>query len=279
MVEKTAECGKCQKKIHHNSKYVKCDACEKPFHQGCTDMHKEAFDYVMKNSHRVNWNCECNLEAAETIRSMYRVLKKVDDMEKDFTTKLNELRALVEENTLKITKLNSTEQMGNPLIQKSHEAQNVIWEIEERKRRQNNLVIFGISESDSKDRDEKTKFDIEQVQEVCKDIGVKAEKSDIDNIFRLGRKSEGKIRPILLRLNSTEKKVEILNRKNILKETTPDVKIVHDCTPKQREHDKQAYEEARKNNTSEEDPDFLWITVGRAGEKKPRRVRKRSQDA
>ena len=81
------ECGKCNGKILGSVRSIKCDFCEKHFHQGCTDINRGAFDYVTKNRNRVNWSCECTPEAAETLRSFHQMSKRVDDLERDILKK------------------------------------------------------------------------------------------------------------------------------------------------------------------------------------------------
>ena len=74
--------------------------------------------------------------------------------------------------------------------------------------------------------------------------------------------------------------IKTLSDTRIVDRCTPvifaNVKIVSDCTPEQRKHDRQAYLEMKEKNEKNEDDGFLYILVGRPGEKRTRRVRKRT---
>ena len=273
------ECGKCKNKFKWNSKYIKCDVCEKSFHQQCTDMHKEAFDYVIKNNHRMTWSCECTPEAAEVIRSYYRLMKKVDKLENNLHEELKEVKEMIEANRLEISKLKANSQADNNsenvLPQIQHQPHTIIRELEERERRQNNLIIFGIPENTSEDFHERQASDENAVKKICEDIDVKIEETDIVKSFRLGKKLSGKNRPLLTNFSIPEKKREVLKNKKRLFEVSPSIKIAPDCTPQQREHDKKVYEEIKPKNNEEQEADFLYIAVGKPGERKMRRVKKR----
>jgi len=65
-----------------------------------------------------------------------------------------------------------------------------------------------------------------------------------------------------------------LRKKKDLKDGYEGVKIVSDSTPEQRKHDRQALMEMREKNEKNEEAGFLYILVGRPGERRIRRVKK-----
>ena len=90
-------------------------------------------------------------------------------------------------------------------------------EVEDRERRRNNIVLFGLPELESGNveaRKEHDKNSLESVLEAIDCEGVK-----IDSVFRLGKVVEGKARPVKAILCSREGKMEILRKSRSLRNT------------------------------------------------------------
>lgn len=86
----------------------------------------------------------------------------------------------------------------------------------EREARRRNLVFKGIDE----DEKEEPKVTKEKVIKTVERLGIKIEpEADIDETRRLGRPIIGKTRPILLKLTTGDKKIEILKNSKALKGT------------------------------------------------------------
>ena len=85
---------------------------------------------------------------------------------------------------------------------------------------------------------------------------------DFTKVFRLGKKKERKHRPILFGLKKLENKYNILSKKKNLKEIDVHVKIVEDCTPEQRKHDRDIHLEMKEKNQKNTDDNFLFIMTG-----------------
>lgn len=79
--------------------------------------------------------------------------------------------------------------------------------------RRNNIIMHGVKESETS---YKELFDI-----ICSNLQntqINVEQFEISKIHRLGRKEDGKIRPILIALTSYQKKIEILKSKTKMPE-------------------------------------------------------------
>ena len=124
--------------------------------------------------------------------------------------------------------------------------------------------------------DERKTYDTQEVLKLCQQIDTEVEADNITKIFRIGKKVEGKPRPLLFGLKDLQMKINILRQKKNLRDIYEDVKIVSDSTPEQRKHDRQAYLEMKEKNENNEEDGFLYILVGRPGEKRTRRVKKRA---
>ena len=68
-------------------------------------MPKEAFDYLSKNSKRISWNCDCAPEGAESVRSLIRIMKKVDNLQEQVHKEMSDMKALIELNRKEINDL------------------------------------------------------------------------------------------------------------------------------------------------------------------------------
>lgn len=84
--------------------------------------------------------------------------------------------------------------------------------------KRNNVIIHGIPESNEEKQDDLNALLFTTLSQ----IDVEIEKTDINRVHRLGKKSnsEGKIRPILLATTTLQKKIQILQNKKKMKEGT-----------------------------------------------------------
>ncbi|KAK7075231.1 hypothetical protein SK128_013118 [Halocaridina rubra] len=72
-------------------------------------------------------------------------------------------------------------------------------EKEDRERRSNNVIMFNVPESNKDDSKERVHEDTEICSEVLKE-SLKVEEVEIEKVYRLGRRQEGKIRPLTVKL-------------------------------------------------------------------------------
>lgn len=117
-------------------------------------------------------------------------------------------------------------------------------ELLEREVRRNNLVIKGLDENVG----EELSVTKEKIVQTVKKLGIEINyQTDIDEIRRLGKPTTGKTRPVLLKLTTRGKKMEILKNTNRLKGT--DIWIDEDYTREVQEERRQLLvplKEARK---------------------------------
>ncbi len=116
----------------------------------------------------------------------------------------------------------------------------VLEEEREKERKKLNLVLVNLKEADGHSVEEKKKAEIEQVEEIFKDILPEDTTVEVKDPIRLGQKNAGN-RPRLLRVtvSNEETKKEILRNTNKLKAVEKDPRnrlyINPDYTQKERE--------------------------------------------
>lgn len=135
-----------------------------------------------------------------------------------------------------------------------------VTEMEDRERRKSNLVIFGLKESGT---DRKTSQEQDRVtfEKLCRDL---KEVVEVKNSFRLGSKSDNKIRPLKVTLESESCRNKILLRSKHLRDFKQyeGLYIKRDMTPLEREEDKQLREERdsrRKEDEKKGIRDKIWV--------------------
>ena len=124
---------------------------------------------------------------------------------------------------------------------KEHNVTAVISEINERKSRECNMIIYGIKESESEDKEMRRNHDREHVERVAETCDVSLEEDSITKIIRLGKYSaEKKSRPLLVAFTHPGKKVEFFKGGSNLRESArfKDVRLANDLTRTEREVEK-----------------------------------------
>lgn len=105
--------------------------------------------------------------------------------------------------------------------------------VAEQKIRKNNLVIYGVEENENADIISVT------IKIFSTKLNVEINPLDINNIYRVGIKSENKRRPVIVELVRYIKKQEIFAQVAKLKGTG--ISLAHDLTPEEREEKKILY--------------------------------------
>ena len=110
-------------------------------------------------------------------------------------------------------------------------------ELEDRKRRGTNKVVFNVSEDHHPRSEENKNGDIDDIQKLSSSLGL--ENLQIKACFRLGRKKTTSNRPLKLVLEMKSQKKILLDNAKFVPDKTPmylrQVIIVRDLTPTQRE--------------------------------------------
>jgi len=154
----------------------------------------------------------------------------------------------------------------------------------ETEKRKNNVILYRVSEILSDDVEDRKAGDMAFFHEFC-DEGLKITMSngDIEQMYRLGKREQDKVGPLLVRFKDEETKREVIGMAKGLKLARPrykEISIAHDLTPQQRERVKEVrrkamdelQEEQQKDAGSANKGNVRIIVVGQTSAK-PRAVR------
>ena len=135
---------------------------------------------------------------------------------------------------------------------------------EEREKREGNLIIYQVEESDSVNAEDRKEYDTIFCNALCVE-GFKIEKVPTKNIIRLGKKDENdeRIRPMKVVLENKNDKEKIMKNVNKLAKAEPKLKnisISHDYTKDEREAIKSKVAEAKE--ISEKDLKYTYKVRG-----------------
>lgn len=117
------------------------------------------------------------------------------------------------------------------------------------KKKEDNLIIYGMPESNLADKKDEMKEDYRRIKQVYIER-VELQEQDLKHITRIGIKGNDKIRPIQITLSSQHKRKEILtnnmNLKLLENHVSTNIYVSTDRTKKQREADKEMRAELKR---------------------------------
>ncbi|CAC5371801.1 unnamed protein product [Mytilus coruscus] len=131
---------------------------------------------------------------------------------------------------------------------------NVLEEINERKSRENNLIVFGILEKDEESKEEKDIADKENLNELFKDCKIQLDMENLKTVKMLGKFNKETLnRPILVKLPSVEPKITLFKNIHYIKANPKYTKVgvSNDLTQAEREQEKKLWDQARKQTEKE----------------------------
>lgn len=142
----------------------------------------------------------------------------------------------------------------------------VIEEIRERKTRENNLMIFGMKEHNSDNKEDRESSDREKVNQIFTDAKIKLEENSITSVARLGNfvKNKEGCRPLMVELKSVDIKVSLFKNMHYIKDKPKyqGMNMCNDLTKAERENEKRLWAEAKKLNSSNLSGDFMHKVRG-----------------
>ena len=212
----------------------------------------------------IMWFCaECrekvekNIVTERKIEEMCREImlnyeQRICELEEEIKKKCDrdEVVRIVEESIAKATstKANQPEEINdsNPEIMDS-----LISEVNERKVRENHVVLFGLPEINMENREDRTKRDIKLRGEVALSCGISIEEGDVKSVRRLGKYDANKMkRPLLVTLRKPDMKRELFKKAGGMKGTKfNDVRISNDLTRAERDKERELFNSAKKCKT------------------------------
>ncbi|VDI00129.1 Hypothetical predicted protein [Mytilus galloprovincialis] len=266
-----------------NAKLLECQRCKDHFCIKCLNKSKPEYDLLSKTDSM--WFCvPCRKTVEEHIVTdlkiearckeiMANYEQRIQFLELAVDTKCDEtrVREIVEESIIKnscdkemireIAKDEATK-TGDAVHKKMEEAENkgtgpqkkatvttVIEEMNERKAREKNLIIFGITENQSEVKQERIDHDTEKINELFYDAKINLEEGNIMKTKRLGKYDSKKdSRPLLVNLKSIDSKLTLFKNMHYIRGMPKyeKVNVSNDLTQSEREQEKVLWAEAKK---------------------------------
>lgn len=212
-------CHKCLKPISDDQveKAPRCDSCRVSFHLECSGLCASEQRAIVVQKRIILFFCEdCILS-----------FKKIPLLTNKFVQLEEQIKSLKEE--IEVIKQQNLQTVGATDI--SANMDSVIHEMQSRADRANNLVVYGVPESNSRSLQQKINDDNAALLPLLNDIELAQD--DIVKVLRVGKVSEGKTRPIkLITKNPRLVKNAVARRKWI---TNNDIKISFDKTKLQQD--------------------------------------------
>ncbi|KAG7157468.1 hypothetical protein Hamer_G005911 [Homarus americanus] len=121
-----------------------------------------------------------------------------------------------------------------------------IEELNERKR-ENNIVVYGVPESGYPTRSERIESDKSYALNLIKECGITSGQEIIVNVIRLGKFIQGKARPMLIKLSTADIKANLFRNLRNLQGNMKfqDIRIANDLTKREREQEAVLWQEAK----------------------------------
>lgn len=209
---------------------LKCDSCTNYICENCSELSATEIRCVVLKKRKLIFLCS-NCEGGLSQIPMF--LKKINEMQSqivELNNKLEDIKNIRNDNNMNIN-IPSNDVLSNELIQELHE----------RQIRASNLIMLNINEPKKDNQKDRSEEDIMHVKQVITSTGVSV---DDVKVYRLGKFTEGKTRPIKVMLPNANLALSIL--KNRIK--VKNVLIFSDKTKLQQNYYKQVKERLKEIN-------------------------------
>lgn len=260
-------CGDCGREVQDNQNGLCCDLCDKWYHAGCQKVTLERYK-MMQKLKEITWFCKGCKGKYKDLKSENRKLREeVKELHRENKELKDRMEAIEE-------KVENFDGGANIVERVKQEVLASIKEMEDKKARQNNLILFGVPEStkltgtEREDDDTKMCKNIFEERLMCE--------SSIEKTIRIGnpnnnndgnnnqRKSD-KPRLLLVRLADKQQKYEILkNARKLASDNSEMFRRIYigpDQTVAEREENRKLREELRRRR--EEGQTGWYIKQGR----------------
>lgn len=208
-------CLKCDLQLK-DDQFCECDGCRRGIHYACADLTASEIKCVqLKNKRTLKFFCEACLEG---IRLIPVLQKQIDTLQSRF------------DKFIKDQTINQSNSNTNTVMDISINYDSFLSEIEDRKQRAKNIMVYNIPEQSGGNDLNKADSDKEVTKEI---IATVSEVSKIKKVIRVGKTGE-KPRPLKVILDNPQTALLVLRNKS--KISHPSAKISADLTLNQRNH-------------------------------------------
>lgn len=280
-LEEPWTCEDCNKVFSDpDAKLLECQRCKNHFCIRCLKKSKNEYDVLSRSD--TMWFCtkckpnvEENIATGFNIESMCNKIllmfeSRIKAVEDQVQNKCDEsrVRDIVQDEISKVQNSATQESLTSNIESKSKvEVTNCVMdEIQERKMREKNIIIFGLPECDSENKQERDKHDQDEIKEIFAASKIRLDiEEPIKTSRRLGKYDNTKpSRPLVATLDSVEQKVLLFKNFYYAKqhEKYKKMSISNDLTQTEREQEKKLWNEAKKQQESDRSGDYMYKVRG-----------------
>ena len=254
-------CARCDNKL--DNKNIECNSCKLLFCVRCSGLSTQAFELIqgggLDGYHHLCQSCKHTMPTLENIDKKLTLFNK--NQEKRLSTLEDQMKGVeiktrqIVHESLKNTKQEVLENIEDKI---SSMVDAKVKEIDDRRRREMNIVIFNLQEGASASGTENKEYDENNIKIIAADLGL--ENLEIETSYRLGKKSREKPRVLKIILSSKRDRKFLLDNAKHIKTKAQiqfrNVIIFKDLTLEQRKDRKQKREiqkkQSEQKNTNEE---------------------------
>lgn len=256
--KKSKKCGFCKATVKSGDRGLLCEYCGLWFHDTCEGVDHDKYEAIASSGEQTHWFCKaCNLKVMDTLRFIQNVKDENEALKVEIATIKTQVTDMASnfESAIKTKpSYKEVDEMIDGKLSKLETSRDgdminiVLSEIEQRSRRVNNIVIHGVSESTSENREERISYDKQVIKDIFKTCEVKNDDSHITKAVRVGAFDKEKMkRPIIATLSKPEIKGELFRNAVKLNDSShKDVRIGNDLTKTERENEKKLHEKAKQ---------------------------------
>lgn len=192
-------------------------------------------------------------------------INKVETKQVDTVSTTRNIQDMIHEEVEKLVQDSTAKDTSSLKAEKHTTVSEVVDEIQERKSRENNIIIKGFPECDSENSEERKTYERNFVQELGKACNTNIEDKNIKIARRIGKyDKENQKRPLLVifRENDTKrclfKNINKINKN----EKYTNIRVCNDLTKEERENERKLWELAKDLREQDTSGDFTYKVRG-----------------
>lgn len=280
-------CRDCKQACKDGQKALCCNLCNRWYHARCQRMSDTKYDLITQDSEdqdgaSIQWYCKpsCNKVADKFMGIFMTMQTQIDNIGRDVTETKDrvekiEVGEFTEPMVKTIRNITSKSGAAAATIVDKEEIKKMIdisskeklAEVEDRAKRSRNVIIFGIEEPQSLDREDRAKEDTTKCITLIEELQCEHEPQEVRRLGNF-KPDQSKPRPIRLRFATKEQRDGVLEnfreakRKDSGKKLDPTLGMRRDMTPMERKEDFELFnviKEKREASKASGDGYARWV--------------------
>jgi len=279
MVKANTKCGGCSKAVGTPS--VQCTICDLWFHPSCGDINDTLLKLITTTTEQYGshcWSCRPCQSSVKSINKKVVMMESRLQKIEDTISNQTETIQLVDDKIGKLSKeVESVKKKVDSVNTSDNSKNDVFKELSERENRKENIVMYNITESSSRDAETRKEFDKDEIRKVLEVLKcTEVNEDDIKFLYRAGERSKNSSndspRPLVVGFRNEVIQNKVICSCRYLKDSVfKHLSILPDLTPMQRQEEKNMREECRQKNAdlnNEEQGNYLYKVIGKKGQGK-----------